>query len=627
MSPANTTPRIDGVEKKSRVARSAEGVWYVQTQEPLGAYPRCLTDRLVEMAYRYPDRSLVAQRDCHGGWRRISYSDMLLTVRRLGQSLLDRGLTADRPLLILSGNEIEHLQLALAALYAGVPYCPVSPAYSLVSRRFTTLSRIVNVMTPGLVFASDGELYAQAIGATIPQGVEVVTVTGRVVDRDTTSFLQLSSTSPSTVDVENLRITPDQIAKFLFTSGSTSQPKAVITTHRMLCVNQQMLLQSFPSLGEKKPVLVDWLPWNHIFGGSHNVGLAIYNGGTYYIDEGKPTEEHFAITCDNLRDISPTVHFNVPMGWEYLINTLECDSDLRESFFRDIDFLFYAGAGLSQSLLNRLNRMSKAQRGECVPVMSGLGMTETAPTCTLTMQGTERSGFIGHPVPGCEAKLVPHGEKYEICFRGPHVTPGYWRMPAQTERAFDEEGYYRSGDAVRFKDWHLPETGLVFDGRINEDFKLSSGTSVSVGRFREHIMRLGAPCVQGVVITGINRDAVGALIFPRMDQCRALSGQPISVNSIEVLGHPNVIYFFRKLLIRINNNSSGSARRLSFVYLMSEPPDMDHDEITDKGGINQNAVIENRSSLIDELYSGNDYLPRMILAANEPSSYINSAEA
>jgi len=586
------------------VRQEANGAWHLRSTAALGAFPARLTDRLVEGAEKFPARTLVAQRGANGEWIRISYGEMLQRAQAIGQALGDRGLSAERPLLILSGNDLEHLQMAFGALYAGIPYSPLSPSYSLVSGDFGKLDHIVKLITPGLVFATRGQPYARAIEQTVPADVEVVAAGDAIAGRATTSLASLLATQPTTVDQVNRSLNGDSIAKFLFTSGSTKLPKAVTTTNRMLCSNQQMLLQTFPCFGEKPPVLVDWLPWNHTFGGSHNVGIALYNGGTLYIDDGKPTPKGFAETVRNLREIAPTVFFNVPKGWELLSDALESDSELREKFFSQVNLFFFAGAGLSQAAWDKLDRISLAHCGERIRVMSGLGMTETAPSCTFTTGPRIQAGYVGLPTPGCEMKLVAVDEKLEARFRGPHVMPGYWRAPEQTAEAFDAEGYYRTGDALRFAEPAHPEVGLMFDGRIAEDFKLSSGTFVSVGPLRAKIISAGAPYVMDVVLTGINRDDIGALIFPRLEHCCRLVGLEPDAAPERIFAHPAVNAFLADLLRKVNVTAGGSASRIAWAYLLIDPPSADRHEITDKGSINQRAVLQHRAGLVERLYAG-----------------------
>ncbi|WMY12285.1 feruloyl-CoA synthase [Paraburkholderia phenoliruptrix] len=585
----------------ARVRRDAD-VWYMESAATPGAYPKRLTDRLASGALAHPDRWLVARRGADGQWRGISYAHMLEHARAIGQALLDRKLSAERPVAILSGNDLEHMMVALGAMWAGVPFAPISPAYSLVSSDYGKLRHALDLLTPGLVFATDAAAFAAAIDATVAADIEVVAATGSC-SREVTRLSTLLETTPSTVDAAHDAIAADSIAKFLFTSGSTMLPKAVPTTHRMLCSNQQMLLETFPQFADEPPVLVDWLPWNHTFGGSHNAGIALYNGGTLYIDDGKPVGKKFDETLRNLREIAPTIYFNVPKGWEELTSALETDARLRETFFSRVKVYFFAGAGLSQAAWDRLQQVTERHCGERIRIMAGLGMTETSPSCLFTTLPAMCAGYVGVPAPGCEVKLVPVGGKLEARFRGPHVMRGYWRMDADsTAKSFDEEGYYCSGDALKFVDPQRPELGLMFDGRIAEDFKLSSGTFVSVGPMRARVISAGAPYVQDVVVTGLNRDDVGVLVFPRLDDCRRLARLPESASAAEVVNAPAVRQFFAELLVRLNRESTGGATTIARLRLLDVAPSLDLGEITDKGSINQRAVLTHRAELVEALH-------------------------
>ncbi|MGN5476151.1 feruloyl-CoA synthase [Cupriavidus basilensis] len=578
-------------------------IWRVRSREALQDYPQRMSDCLATGAARHPERVLVAQRGPDGDWITITYGEMLARARSIGQALVDRSLSAERPLVILSGNDLEHLQLALGALWAGVPFSAVSPPYSLVSGDFGKLRHVVDLLTPGLVYAADGRAFARAIEAVVPAGVEVVTRDGVLPGRAATSFDALAHTRPGSVDAANAAVGPDTIAKFLFTSGSTRLPKAVTTTHRMLCSNQQMLRQAMPELARVPPVLVDWLPWNHTFGGSHNVGIVLYNGGTLYIDGGQPVPGGFDDTLRNLREIAPTIYFNVPKGWEELGRALEHDAALRETFFSRVNLYFFAAAGLSQEAWDRLERVTEAHCGQRIRIMSGLGMTETAPSSLFTTGPVARSGYVGLPAAGCELKLVPASGKYEARFRGPHVMPGYWRAAPDPERAvFDEEGYYCTGDALRFVDPERPELGFQFDGRIAEDFKLSTGTFVSVGPLRARAIGAGAPYVQDVVIAGADRDEIGLLVFPQLAECRRLAGLPADAGTREVLSSARVRDAFVAMLRTLDLTATGSATRVTRLLLLDEAPSLDHGELTDKGSINQRAVLTCRAALVDALY-------------------------
>lgn len=584
------------------VCRRQGDVWYIEAGEALADYPARMTDCLAAGAARHPDRVLAAQRDARGDWVEITYRDMLARARAIGQALLDRGLSPQRPLAILSGNDLEHLQLSLGAMWAGIPFSSVSPPYSLVSTDYGKLRQVFDVLTPGLVYAADGAAFARAVQAVVPAGTEVVTRDGSPAGRAATAFDVLLRTPVTDVDDAQAAVGPETLVKFLFTSGSTHQPKAVPTTHRMLCSNQQMLRQTIPDFAVEPPVLVDWLPWNHTFGSSHNVGIVLYNGGTLYIDDGKPVPGKFDDTLRNLREISPTAYFNVPKGWEELGLALEQDASLRTTFFSRVRVYFFGGAGLSQQAWDRLERVTEAHCGERIRIMAGLGMTETSPCCLFTTAPIMRSGYVGTPAPGCELKLVPVNGKLEARFRGPHVMQGYWRM-MQAQAAFDEEGFYCSGDALKFFDPERPELGFMFDGRIAEDFKLSSGTFVSVGPLRARVLAAGAPYVQDVAIAGMNRDDIGLLVFPRMEECRQLCGLPPSAPASEVLAAPAVRSAFSRVLKAINANATGSASRVARLLLLDEQPSLDRGEITDKGTLNQRAVLNGRAALVDALYS------------------------
>ena len=596
------------------VERRPGGISVLRSTVPLGDYPRRLTDRLEEWAAAAPERTLAAKRLNGGDWQKLSYADALAGARAIGEALLQRGLTVERPVAILSDNDLDHLLLGLACQWVGIPYTPISSAYSLVSTDYAKLRYILATVTPGLVFASD-PAYAKAIKAVIGDDVEVVLGRGEIEGRKTTPFAALRASVPGALEPSaHAAVGPDTIAKFLCTSGSTKNPKGVINTQRMLCANQQMLRQTFAFVADEPPVLVDWLPWNHTFGGNHNVGLVLYNGGTLYIDEGKPTAAGMKETLRNLREIAPTIYFNVPKGFEEIASAMEHDDRLREMLFSRVRLFFYSGAGLAQPVWNHLDELAERTVGERIPVMTGLGMTETAPSCTFAARVGIRSGHIGLPCPGVEVKLVPLEGKTEIRFRGPNVMPGYWRAPEQTAEAFDEEGYYRTGDAVVFVDPADPQQGLAFDGRIAEDFKLSTGTFVSVGPLRAKILALGAPYVQDAVIAGLNRDDIGVLFFPRVDECRKLAGVAAGAPPAEVLGHPALREFFQRLVDELWRSGTGSANRVARALVLEEPPSIDRGEITDKGSINQRAVLGHRAALVEALYEGDTRLltPRKV---------------
>lgn len=617
--PAANPPRYRQVSiGRPAVAVSEEqGVLHMRSLEPLAPLPDRLLDRLVHWARVRPEQTFIAAREAGGDWRRVSYAQMLDSVRAIAQGLLSYGLSADKPLALLSGNDIEHLQLALGAMYAGIPYCPVSPAYSLLSQDFAKLRHVCDLLQPGLVFVSDAGAYQRAIDAVLPPETPLISVRGQVPGRRQASFASLlAEPGGAEADAAFAATGPDSIAKFLFTSGSTKLPKAVITTQRMLCANQQMLLQTFPVFGEEPPVLVDWLPWNHTFGGSHNVGIVLYNGGSFYLDDGKPTAQGFAETLRNLKEVSPTAYLTVPKGWEELVNALEQDGELRECFFKRMSLFFFAAAGLSQSVWDRLDRVAEQHCGERIRMMAGLGMTEASPSCTFTTGPLSMAGYIGLPAPGCEVRLVPVDGKLEGRFRGPHIMPGYWRAAQQTAEVFDAQGYYCSGDALKLADAHDPQLGLMFDGRIAEDFKLSSGVFVSVGPLRNRAVLEGSPYVQDLVVAAPDRECLGALVFPRLYECRRLAGLAADASDAQVLASAPVRQWFSDWLQRLNREASGNASRLEWIALQVEPASIDRGEITDKGSINQRAVLQWRAEQVEALYRGLE--PSILRAGPKP---------
>jgi feruloyl-CoA synthase len=572
----------------------ADGSILLRSPHPLGAYPASLTSRLVHWAGEAPERRFLAQRDASGAWRSLDYAQTHARVCAIGQALLDRGLSAERPLAILSDNDIEHALLALACMHVGVAYVPVSSAYSLVSTDHAKLKYVIGHLTPGLVFATDGARFAKAIAAAVPPGTEVLTGA---------DFPRLEATRVTgAVGAAHAAVGPETVAKFLLTSGSTGQPKAVINTQRMLCSNQQMLTQSLPSLREEPPVLVDWLPWNHTAGSNHNLGLVLNHGGTFYIDEGKPVPGLIEKTVRNLRDVSPTIYFNVPRGYEALLPYLRDDEALRRSFFGRLKLLQYAAAVLPQPIWQAYEELAVQTCGERILWITGYGATETAPAAMFTNRGAARAGTVGLPVDGIEMKLAPVDGKLEARFRGPSITPGYWRQPDLTRAAFDEEGFYRTGDALRFVDPADPVHGFEFDGRTTEDFKLGTGTWVSVGPLRARINAACSPLVQDVVITGHDRALLGALVFPNPIACRGLDAEALRAR-------------LRPVFERLAREATGSSTRVLRAMVMDTPPSIDASEVTDKGSINQRAVLKNRAALVERLYAEPPE-PNIILASD-----------
>jgi feruloyl-CoA synthase len=503
---------------------------------------------------------------------------------------------------IASGNSIEHLLLAFGAMWAGIPFCPMSPAYCLSSSDLGTARYVVKLLTPGVIAAFDTPAFERALTHLDLSDVEIIgdaDIKGRAV----TALSMLEANPTQVLDAAHEGTGPDTIAKFLLTSGSTGHPKAVITTNRMLCSNQIMLRQSMPFLVDDPPVLVDWLPWNHTFGGSHNVGIVLCNGGTLYIDDGKPTPNAIAQTIRNLREISPTVYFNVPKGFEMIAQRLPEDDQLRRSFYRRLRAYFFAGASLAQHTWDALDAMSVRERGEKTPMLSGLGATETGPSVTFTTPAMGRSGVVGLPANGSLVKLAPVEEKLEVRVRSPSVTPGYWRQPELTAAAFDEEGFYRLGDAVRLLDPQDPTRGLAFDGRIGEDFKLANGTWVSVGPLRAELIAALSPLAQDVVIAGLDADYIAVLIVPDCAACTRLLDLPQPA-TFESLAHERkLIELLREKLEQHARRNPASTRCVRRAALLPSAPSLDHGEVTDKGSINQRAVLRHRGVLVAQLYA------------------------
>ncbi len=586
------------------VDRRADGTIYLRPHQTLSDYPTRLTDSLHYWAGATPNRIFMAERDASGGWRKMTYAELLDVSRHVASALLARGLSAERPVLILSGNSIDHAIVAFGAMMAGVPFCPVSPAYSLVSKDFSKLAFVMKLLTPGLVFVDDAERFAAALCASVSDGIEIAASRGTLPGRSVTRFAELLATPPhANLDLVHRAIGPDTIVKFLLTSGSTGYPKAVINTQRMLCANQIMIRETMAFLKDEPPVLVDWLPWNHTFGGNHNIGLVLFNGGSMYLDAGRPMPGGIEETVRNLREISPTVYFNVPKGFESLLPYLRDDPGLRKKFFHRLHAMFFSGAALSPYIWSSLDELSASETGFRVPMLTGLGATETAPLSTLATPRTSRSGHVGLPVLGNEAKLVPVNGKLEFRVSGPNVTPGYWRQPELTAVAFDEQGFYKFGDAVRPADASDLSAGLDFDGRIAEDFKLASGTWVSVGPLRARFIAACAPMVRDVVIAGINRDEITALVVLDLDGCRLVNAALPSDDVTLSAQDPKVREEFRHRLAAFAAASTGSSTRIARALLLDTPLSIDRGEVTDKGSVNQRAVLEHRSPLVDKLYS------------------------
>lgn len=589
------------------IIRREDGTVLARPRGHLPGFPPRLGDRLHHWAEATPDAVLFAERTVAGHWRKVTYAQALVEVRHIASAFLHLKLTRERPLLILSGNSVNHALMGLAAQYVGVPFCPVSPPYSLASRDHAKLKYAINLLTPGLIYAEHGAAFEKAITASVPVTTSLALGSGAVTRREAISFAQLLETpiSPE-LDAAYSRVGPDTIAKFLLTSGSTGLPKVVINTQKMLCANQVMIRETMSFLQDQPPVLIDWLPWSHTFGGNHNVGLALFNGGALYIDDGRPTPDGIAATLRNLKEIAPSVYFNVPKGFEMLVPALREDAGLRQNFFARLGAIFFAGASLPAHTWQALQDISEAETGHRVPILTGLGSTETAPFSMSVTPQTSRSGHVGQPVPGNEIKLVPNGGKWEVRVKGDNVTPGYWRQPEATADAFDDEGYYKFGDALKPVDDGDWSKGFDFDGRIAEDFKLASGTWVSTGPLRTQLIAACAPLLRDVVLAGIDRDHIAALLLLDEDACRAAFPDLVSGYDMAELSRSETLRrHLREGLRRHAQEWSSSSTRVPLAIIIDTPLQIDLGEITDKGSVNQRAVLQHRERQVEALYAKN----------------------
>ncbi len=578
----------------------ADGSIVLHARQPLAAYEPSLARLFRSAVERQPDRLLMAERDASGAWAGVTYAQARRKVDAIAQALIDRGLSAERPLMVLSGNAVEHGLLTLACYTAGIPIAPISVAYSLQSQDHAKLKYINELLTPGLVYVSDTAPFAKAL-AHVTAPILAGKNGGSLPD--VTLFCELEKTVPGPA-VENAvaAIRPDTIAKFLFTSGSTSLPKGVINTHGMLTANQQQSVQCWPFIEDDPMVLVDWLPWNHTFGSNYNFNLILQQAGTLYIDAGKPVPALVGQTVQNLRDIAPTIYFNVPAGYGALLPFLEKDDALARHFFSRVRLLFYAGASLPQDMWDRLEALAIRITGTRVPMTSAWGTTETSPLATSAHALFDKAGNVGVPVPGVDVKLVPAGDKLEMRVRGPNITPGYWRRPDLTKAMFDEEGYYLPGDAVRFADPDDPDQGLIFDGRIAEDFKLLNGTWVAVGALRVGAIAAASPVLQDAIVCGEGRDQVGLIAWLNAAGCKEIAGEDGDLSFYAT--HPKIHAHLRNAFARWNTVNTGATMRIARVLLLPDTPSIDRNEITDKGYINQRVALECRKPAAERLFDG-----------------------
>jgi feruloyl-CoA synthase len=593
---------VDVWAPEINVRRTDDGVVYIEQTKPLPSFPDRITEPLLKFASECPDRTLFAERNDDGDWIRVSYGETLTKIRALGQYLIDAGLSANRPLAILSGNDLNHALLALAAIHVGIPYAAISPAYSLVSKDFSRLREVFGTLKPGLIFAADGNLFENAIAVAAQTESTRFLFAGNAGSPENNFENALATQPTSAVEEAFQSITPDRVAKFLFTSGSTGTPKAVINTHRMICSNQVMSRETFAYFKTEPPVLLSWAPWHHTAAGNKEFFIPLFSGGTFYIDDGNPTPKGIEKTVRNLAEISPTWYFNVPKGYEALIPFLKADSRLRDNFFKDLKMLWYAGASMAQHTWDDLERLSEQSLGQRILLATGLGSTETAPACLMCTWPVETAGNVGLPCYGVQLKLVPLDGKLDARVKGPNITPGYWNAQEVTAKAFDEEGYYCFGDALRFVDPDDIAAGFFFDGRTAENFKLDTGTWVSTGALRNGFINHFGTIVRDVALAGPDRSFLSALVFPDIEELRRLSGLNAGNSAKQLFTHQAVVSAFKEKLTTLSKQATGSSTLVRKLVLMDPPPSLDAGEITDKGSVNQRKVLELRSETVDALY-------------------------
>jgi feruloyl-CoA synthase len=566
---------------------SADGNIQISNRSQIGDFPSRVTQRLEHWAATVPNRVFLARRT-EAGWREVTYADALDAARRIGQALLDRGLCRGRPILILSGNGIEHALLSLACLHVGVPFVPLSTAYSLLSSDHVRLRDIVALVQPALVFADDGLRYAAAIRDCIAADTEVVLVHGES-GRVATPFCQLLATAPCRdVEIAAAAIRPDTIAKLLFTSGSTGFPKGVISTQRMICSTLQTLLACYPVLADEPPVLLDWMPWNHVFGGTINFGLVLYNGGTFYIDDGKPLPGLIETTIRNLREVAPVIYSSVPKAFEELVPCLRKDAELQNRFFSRVQLFQYSGASIPRHVCDAFDELALETVGKRIPWVGWLGSTEAGPMLADVHARGSSATRVGLPVPGVTLKLTRVDGKLEARVKSAYVTPGYWQREDLTSAAFDEEGFFCTGDALNWVDEHDLKQGLRYDGRIAEDFKLATGIWVRVGLLRDHLLKQLAPEVRDVVIVGENRHYIAVLAVPSTPEIAESEAA-----RARVLAN----------LTAVAKQATGSSQRVLRLSFLTRSLSIDAGELTEKGSISQRGIVRRHADLVEELYA------------------------
>ncbi len=602
-----TYKKIHTIKIDIEMQNRADGTMLLHSKIPLEQHPHRLTERLQHWAAVAPERVFIGRKNTTGAWDTLTYAETFTKVKSIAQALLNKKISVDRPIAIISENSIEHGLIALAAMHIGIPYSAITPAYSLRSTDFEKLKHVINLLTPGLIFVQDGKKYEKALRA-VSKRIEIIAVTNKPEDLPVTMFDELSSPPSGDLggfDVENAfnKIKPDTVAKILFTSGSTGLPKGVINTHENISTNWQQITQTFPFLKEEGLEFIDWLPWNHTFGGNHNFGLTVYNGGSLYVDDGNPTPQGIATTVANLKERKPVVYFNVPKGFEDLIPFFKKDEQLRKQFFSNLKMLFYAGAGMPQHVWDEWEQLAIDTTGEKIQIATGLGCTETCPSALFASEPGGFAGLLGVPVPGLELKLVSSAGKTEARYRGKNVFPGYWRQPELTEKVFDEEGFYCTGDALKFVDEKDANKGMIFDGRIAEDFKLNTGTWVSAGTLRVQLIAAGNGLIQDAVITGHDKEFIGAIVFAGLDYCKSIAGLSNAVSLHEIITHTIIKEKLQQSLNAMAAKSTGSSSLVKRAVFADFSLNIDKGEITDKGTVNQRMVIQNHPEAVEKIYS------------------------
>lgn len=581
--------------------RRDDGSILVWQNGKLGDYPHRISDRIHHWADRTPERTWMAERGASGDWERVSFAEMLARVRAIGQALLDMGLSTERPLIILSANSVAHALMALGAQYVGIPSAAIAPAYSLVAGEFGKLISIREQITPGAVFVEDTAPFARAVGEVFGD-LPLLAVRGEGVTLDWAT-LNATPVTPA-VDKANAATGLDTVAKFLFTSGTTGSPKAVITTQRMLCANMEQVVDCYAFLKDEPPVILDWAPWNHVAAGNLVFNAAIWNGGTFYIDGGRPTPQMMPETIRNLREVGTNWYFNVPFGYEMLVEAMEDDPDLARAFFSKLKFKYYAGAAMASHTWEALERLAQKATGERIQLGTGLGSTETAPFALFNTDPDAAPGNLGVPAKEILLKLVPTEGKWEARVKGPNITPGYWRNPKLTAEAFDDEGFYCLGDALRFADPEDPSKGFFFDGRVAENFKLSTGTWVGVGALRAKLTDALGGYARDAVIVGEGEDWLGALLVPFRPAIEKLVPGGEAMADADLFTHPTLRAELAKRLAAYNATATGSSLRVPRVMMMVVPLSIERGEVTDKGSVNQRAVRAHRGDLVAAIYAG-----------------------